>query len=378
MPAKQALNQVIIEESWERFDKEMGLDANMTVGGGVFSIDVNASQLQQLRCKEEAYYALRNSFIPLWTVYLPNVTAFSDLAFDADVPTPFRHADRSAYEQFFERYGTHYVKRVWVGKGGDELKLAALSSLDEKRYNEWLTTIKENPQIIELEVSGIWTLINDKEKAKALQDAYREATTFKAISAVFAIGKEIFFMRGYKYFCYHTDKGESEKPRPVIEKWPVLSQAGFERIDAALRRDGEDWAQKLILFRRNKYICLNIETGSIDDGYPRPTADGWPGVTFDRIDAALSIAPDSIYFFKGNEYIRYDTSQEHAEEEYPDIISTRWAGVTFNRIDAAIYWGNGKVYFFRGDHPLRYGDILCGSRVSQVHHRQLCGRLEVF
>ncbi|MDM8551024.1 hemopexin repeat-containing protein [Desulfobacterales bacterium HSG2] len=414
MPAKQALNQVIIEESWERFDKQMGLDANLTVSGALFSIDVNASQLQQLRCEEEAYYALRNSFVPLWTVYLPTVTAFSDMSFDMDVPTPFDHSNRSAYERFFERYGTHYVRRAWVGgkamlaftvtksskmtkdeiqagikaslvgvgssgadaslkkskeklqnnsectvfgKGGDELKLAAISSLDEAHYNEWLATIKDNPQVIELEVSGIWTLTDDKEKAKALQEAYREATAFKPISAVFGIDKEIYFVRGDKYFCYHIDKCESEKPRPIIEKWPILSQLGFDRIHAALRWDGKDSGRKLFLFKRDKYLCLDIDTGSIGDGCPRPIAQGWPGVTFERIDAALNIEPDSVYFFMGNRYIRYSMSENHADKGYPDIVPRRWTGVTFDRIDASICWGDGKVYFFRGDQHIRYDMI---------------------
>lgn len=417
MPAKQALNQVVIEESWERFDKELGLDANLSVSNNLFSIDVNASQTKQLRCEEEAYYALRNSFIPLWTVYLPNVTNFSDKTFDINVPAPFTHKNRYEYEKFFERYGTHYVRRAWVGgkamlaftiaksskmtkqdiqagikasftgmgtsstdtklkkskenlqnnsectvfgKGGDELKLAALSSLDETRYNEWLATIRNNPQTIELEVVGIWTLVSDREKSKALQDAYKEATAFAPLSAVFGIDRQVYFLRGDKYSCYDIEKGESEKPRQIREKWPVLSECGFERIDATLRGDelisatGEDLSKKLFFFRRDKYVRLDIGTSKIDEGYPRQIAKGWPGLTFDRIDAALDAGPDSIYFFKGNHYIRYNVTQNRTDDGYPKLISRHWAGLTFDRIDAAIYWGNGKVYFFRGDQHIRY------------------------
>ena len=62
MPADQALNQVFIEESWERFEKQMSLDANLTVSHTPFSVDVHASQTEQLRSEEEAYYALRTFF----------------------------------------------------------------------------------------------------------------------------------------------------------------------------------------------------------------------------------------------------------------------------------------------------------------------------
>jgi hypothetical protein len=77
-----------------------------------FSIDVNASQTGQLRREEEAYYALRNSFIPLWTLYISNIGTFSDTTFDIDVPVPFCHESRREYDRFFERYGTHYIKRA--------------------------------------------------------------------------------------------------------------------------------------------------------------------------------------------------------------------------------------------------------------------------
>ena len=49
MPASQALNQMRIEESWERFEKSTSLDVAAAVGNGPFSVDVNASQTGQLR-----------------------------------------------------------------------------------------------------------------------------------------------------------------------------------------------------------------------------------------------------------------------------------------------------------------------------------------
>ena len=66
MPASQALNQMRIEESWERFEKSTSIDLSAAVGNGPVSVDVNASQSSQLRSGEDSYYALRNSFISLW------------------------------------------------------------------------------------------------------------------------------------------------------------------------------------------------------------------------------------------------------------------------------------------------------------------------
>ncbi len=419
MPPKYAFNQTIIEESRERLDKQMNLDANVAATNALFTVDASGSMSNQHNSSEECYYARRVSFIPLWSVYLPNVTNLDDSKMDLNIPTPFRHANRRDYEKFFERYGTHYVRRAWVGgkstlvisvvkssdmtkeeiraslqasyagtnvsgnldkknvneklkcnsectvfgKGGDELKLATLSSLDNETYNNWLLSIKDNPQVIELEVIGIWTLIKDEEKAKALMDAYKAATTFTPISAIFNYNNEINFIRGNKYSKYDLEKGESEKSKHLKERWPALVEAGFDRIDAAFMGEdwsmegGEDMSKKLFVFRRNKYVCLDMSTSKIENGYPKLIKDGWPGVTFDKIDAALNTGQESIYFFAGSYYIRYNILKNRADDGYPEPISKRWVGVNFDRIDAAIYWGNSKVYFFRDDLHLRF-DII--------------------
>ncbi len=421
MPANQMLNQTMIEESWERFDKQMSLDTSAAVSGGVFSIDATASQANQAKSNEEAYYALRSSFIPLWTVYLPNTSRLmADQSFEVEIPTPFSHQHRAAYERFFERYGTHYVKRVWVGgkamltftiakksqmskdeiqaglkasytiqkgeanieaqqskeklqnnsecsvfgKGGDEFRLAALSSLDEVNYNKWLETIKENPQVIELEVAGIWTLLENQAQAQALQDAYKEATIFTPISAIFSLGTQIYFIRGNQFFQYDVETHTSKKPQPLLNRWPSLAQVGFDWPDAAFvgydlpaLKAGET-TKKLFFFNHDQYIRIDAATHEIDAGYPKPVEAGWPGVTFDRIDAILSTDPKTVYFFQGNEYIRYDQQRNQIDEGYPALLTQGWFGVTFDRIDAAIYWGNSKVYFFREDQHIRYDMVI--------------------
>lgn len=417
MPPNQSLNQTLIEESWERFDKQFSLDASVAAGNGLFTVDASMSQSSQSSAQEECYYALRSSFIPLWTVYLASAAHFSDRHFELDVPTPFRHRHRRAYERFFERYGTHYVKRAWVGgkaslvfsvrkaadmdraeiqagitaslatgqgasnnsrlqeskaklqnnaectvfgKGGDELRLAALSSLDETAYNDWLGTVKDNPQVIEMEVAGIWTLIDDEATAQALQDAYKAANAFEPISAVFRLGKRINFFRDDRFFVYDMESEESQIPAPVVERWPVLAEINFEQIDAAFEgsglrtADGEDLGGKLFLFRTDHYIRLSIDSGQVDPGYPRLISEGWPGLHFERIDAALNVGSDTVYFFKGAQYSRFNLCNNQVDPGYPDLINRRWAGVIFDRINAAIYWKDGKVYFFKDDQYVRY------------------------
>lgn len=417
MPATQALNQVVIEESWERFEKQTSLDVNLTVSNAPFSININASQTAQVRVEEDAYYALRNSFIPLWTVYIPDSKLFSEQIFDVAIPVPYSHNHRKAYEKFFDRFGTHYIKRVWVGgkamlaftvtkssdmskeevkagikasqmglatanlsadmqrskeklqsnsectifgKGGDELKLATLSSLDEALYNQWLATIKDNPQVIEFDACGIWTLINDEAKANALKQAYTEATVFTPLRAAFTLDRQLHVFRGSHCFSYNMDTGERTLPACVNEQWKMLADVGFEQVDAAflgkylLSSTGEDLSRKLYFFNRDRYIRLDVDTRQIDAGYPKLVTEGWPGITFDRVDAVLNAGSNSLYFFRGNQYSRFNMLTHHADDGYPELVSKRWQGITFDRIDAAVYWGNSKVYFFRDNQHIRY------------------------
>ena len=430
MPANKALNQVMIEESFERFNKSTSLDSNVAVGGGVFSISANLSSSNQVQSEEEAYYALRSSFIPLWTIFLPSSTGAPSEKLAADIPAPFHPDNRRDFDTFFARHGTHYIKRVWVGgqadlsftiakssnmskadiqagisasygpagsgsvqsaahekkeqlqsnsecvvsgKGGNELLLAALSSLDEEKYNGWVQSITDNPQVIELEVEGIWNLIQDEAKAKALQAAYAAATTFTPISAMLRVRDEVkdsrgkslknnmLFLRQEKYSAYDLIKGQARPEQRVKTLWPALAEAGVMEVDAILEgtglhtEEGEDLSKSAYFFDENTCVLMDMQTGTLAPGYPKSLDQALPGIGFRRIDAAFNAGPDFLYFFMGNQYLRYDHKKKQvAEGGYPQLISRRWAGVTFDRIDAATYWGNGKVYFFRGDQHIRY------------------------
>lgn len=435
MPATQALNQVLIEETWDRFEKRTSLSASVAASNGPFSVDVNASQAGQLRQEEEAFYALRTSFIPLWSVYIPSVADVSDDSFDIAFPVPFDPKHRNEYARFFERFGTHYVTRAWVGgkaslaltitkqtqmtrseitagikasmigagsaslttsdqqsrdrlqsnsqctvfgKGGDELKLASLSTLDSALYDEWLATVKHNPQVIEIEVLGIWTLLHDRDRAEALADAYREETLSASLRVVFNLDNRIHFFEASDYYTYDLEREVTSAPVRVSEHWPDLFRVGFECVDAGflgdylVSQEGEDLSRKLFMFNRDRYVRWDVDKKEIDPGYPRLICEGWPGVTFERIDAAVNVTPQSVYFFSGSHYIRFNNLRHVADPGYPDIVSRRWAGLTFDRIDAATYWGNGKVYFFSGNQYIRYDTVMW--RADPGYPRFIIGR----
>lgn len=415
-PMNEALNQVVIEESWARFEKQMSVDANVSVGSAAFSVSATSSWNSRLRAEQEAYYAVRSSFVPLWMLYVPNPNDCIEEVRDLDVPAPFATEHRRAYEEIFRRYGSHYVRGAWVGgksmlvftvlkssqldksdiqagikasfggsggganakreeskekllnssqctvigKGGDEVLLAAMSSLDQDAYNKWLKTIPQNPQVIELDVAGLWTLLRDPAKATALMEAYRESVAFDPIKAVLDMGPDVYFIRGDSFVRYNRQRKVTTAPLPLRELVPGLEEEGFDRIDEAFRGkyllapDGSSLENKLYFFRRDRVFRFDCSTQKKDPGYPRRIQDEFPGLPFDRVDAALVTNYDEIYFFYGSQYARFNPVANRTDEGYPQPVAKRWVGVTFDRLDAAVYWGSGKVYFFRGDQHIRY------------------------
>jgi hypothetical protein len=267
-----------------------------------------------------------------------------------------------------------------IGKGGDEVQLAAMSSLDQDAYNCWLNTIPENPQVIELDVSGIWTLVRDEEKATALMEAYRESVSFEQIKAVFDIGADLYFIRGNKYFRYDREKKLTYALAPLTELVPGLESEGFDRVDEVFRGrtlvspSGERLDRKLFVFRQDRFVrCTIDQQGKItkDEGYPKLISEAFPGMPFPRVDAALVAGSDSLYFFYGNQYALFNPAKNRFEDGYPQLIAKRWVGVTFDRLDAAVYWGSDKVYFFKGDQHIRYD--LANYRSDPGYPKHLIG-----
>lgn len=432
-PVNESLNQVSIEESWDRFEKQNTVDVNVSTSNMPFTVNASTSWNNRLRSEQEAYYATRSSFVPLWTVYVPNLNSCIEAVRDPDIPVPFSHDHRRHYEEFFRAYGSHFVSRAWVGgkstlvftvlksarlakediqaglkasfagvgggasttneenrerlkrssqctvfgKGGNEVQLAAMSSLDEDAYNAWLKTIPSNPQVIELDVAGIWTLVRDPLKAATLMEAYKEAVSFTPLTAAFSDQDLVYFIRGDNFITYNRQAHLAQPPMAIASAMPPLAALGFATIDAAFRGTnltsptGEKLDRKVFLFRQNRFVRFDLDKQQIDDGYPMLITEGWPGTPFERVDAAMATERDTIYLFFGKQYARFNSRTGRMDEGYPQPISKRWVGVTFDRIDAAVYWGNGKAYFFKGDQHIRYD--LANYRADSGYPKYIIG-----
>jgi hypothetical protein len=540
LPAGRPTGVVLFEESWDRFGSELKVSANAAASSGTLSLDATSFHASSLQAVEDSYYALRSSYVPLWNVYMPNadrgklVEGIKRLAAKNNVPAaddqphlpsgPFDPACRAQYAAIFERFGTHYVRAVWVGgqaalvlvvtkssriskddikagieaafsgnkagseaeqslrtervrnnstiqvfgSGGDQAMLAKLITLDAGLYNGWVDSIVDNPQVIQLGVAGIWTLLSDQSKAEALQQAFIQESTFTPLDSVVPVKDWIVFTKGDEAFDYprtskygrprmnvlasrytpdmiknpemlraelgallndndhaveqsptgpesqedlkcelahrlngfvlnatplekqdafravhlpeidpkadegvvtrnrrlldaaFPDRLESWKPcRSLVDYLPALrddAYQAFRQPQAAFSMHGFgiELQSKIYLFKWRQCLRLDTTTERFDYGYPRNIADEWPDVDFDRIDAAVSVAPNRVYFFRGPEYIRLDVQEGRAQLTTRDMIKNRWPGVIFDKIDTAVYMGSNKVYFFSEDQYILY------------------------
>lgn len=191
------------------------------------------------------------------------------------------------------------------------------------------------------------------------------------------MGTKVFMFHGNSYLGY--DRGEDRLdegyPLPIANNWPGLAEAGFDEIDAALNTGHG----KVYFFRGGQYMRYDVVADRADDGYPQPIANNWPGIVeagfVDGIDAALNLGNGKAYFFRGNQYVRYDLAADRVDDGYPLLIAGSWAGFTeagfADRIDSAINWGSGTVFFFRDGQYLAYD--MATERVVDGYPRPIAG-----
>ncbi len=158
----------------------------------------------------------------------------------------------------------------------------------------------------------------------------------------------------YVRYDIQNDRVDDGYPAPITNNWPGLwSPAGV----------GIVWPNgKAYFFRGDEYVRYDIQADRVDPGYPAPIAGNWPGLSLGRVDAGLVWPNGKAYLFgmSGSgfgydSYIRYDIAKDQQDEGYPQPISPNWRGLTANAgINAATVWPNGKAYFFSGGEYFRY------------------------
>ncbi|XP_078077871.1 collagenase 3-like [Mustelus asterias] len=135
--------------------------------------------------------------------------------------------------------------------------------------------------------------------------------------------------------------------------WPTIPK----KIDAAYENLKMD---SLIVIKGNKYWAINGY--DVMPGYPKNIHRFGIPKSVRKIDAAVHIRSTSkTLFFAGGQYWSYDETKQAMDEGYPRPIVDDWPGIP-GRLDAA-FEQHGYIYFFRG--PTQF---LFNTRERRVFH----------
>ena len=392
LPAGTCIGQTMIEESWSRFSRELTLNANAAVGDQGLSIDATSFHGSNLQSEDDSYYAIRRSFIPFYSVYLPRVNRsviVKDITNElktTPIKVPFDPARRSDYAKIFDRFGTHYVKSAWIGgkaslifvvnkssglrkeeiksgievtfagnktgaatssvelqervrtnsscsvfgSGGDATALAKLTTLSPTDYNTWVDSVKKNPEVIEFGVAGIWTLLTDHGEAQALKEAYLWESKFSPLNCIVPNKRWLVFTKGNEAFDYARQQDFTETSKGTHTRLYGLYRYLHNGAEPSSRLTLLDYLPELV--------------GPYSD-FQQPHAE---------VVVAVGRAREwKLFLFNWRECLRLDANTGAVDDGYPRGLSEEWPDVDFDRIDAAVSVGPDKIYFFRGAEYIR-------------------------
>jgi hypothetical protein len=150
---------------------------------------------------------------------------------------------------------------------------------------------------------------------------------------------KLFLFSGAQYIRIdQASNAVDGQPRSIAEAWDGFADAGFaDTIQAAV-----NWGDgKAYFFRGDLYIGYDIGGDRVDEG-PAAIAGNWPGMAEagfgDNLDAAVNWGTGKAYFFKGDAYVRY-TIGVGVDDGYPQPIGDGWPGFSAagfaDTIDAA-------------------------------------------
>jgi GH24 family phage-related lysozyme (muramidase) len=148
------------------------------------------------------------------------------------------------------------------------------------------------------------------------------------VRAVVGMSGATYAFLGDGYVRLHGQVADGGYPLSIGAYWPGFADAGFDSgIEAAA-----NWGNgKVYFFKGNQYLRYDIAANAADPGYPRTIAGNWPGVAeagFDGIDAAIVWPSGKAYFFRGDSYVRYDRAADKVDDGYPRPIAGNWPGLS--------------------------------------------------
>lgn len=134
----------------------------------------------------------------------------------------------------------------------------------------------------------------------------------------------VLFFKGDQYLKYDltADQVVDGFPRAISDDWPGLFSADLDA--AVLLPSGNAY-----FFREDGYLTWDTAAGAVA-GDVQPISGGWAGLFESGIDAALLWPSGNLYFFRGDEYAQYDVDADAVAEGFPKPVADNWPGLSFD------------------------------------------------
>ncbi|MFE2756171.1 hemopexin repeat-containing protein [Actinosynnema sp. NPDC059335] len=158
-------------------------------------------------------------------------------------------------------------------------------------------------------------------------------------------------------------------PRPLADNWWNLPEGGFTTVDAVFT--GRD--DRTYLFSGDRYVVFDAKRRWWSE--PRPLAERWDSLPFDRVDAAFVGRDGRTYVFSGTRYVRYSGADHTGvDDRYPAPNTAFWGRVgnaiaRHGRVDATLVL-DSATYLFSGNQYVRY-DGADLATVADGHPRSI-------
>ncbi|KAJ5814281.1 Hemopexin-like domain-containing protein [Penicillium pulvis] len=141
----------------------------------------------------------------------------------------------------------------------------------------------------------------------------------------------LFYGTQVAYWGY-GDTQTHDGPWKITDKFKSLGKAGFDIIDAAMHVPGKD--DEAFFFRGTSYVKIHLKDDRITSG-PDSLVNKWPGLTqagFDAVDAIMPVPDksDEFYFFRANKLatIKVTTGAPDQIVDGPENLVSSEYGVT--------------------------------------------------
>ncbi|XP_071411226.1 matrix metalloproteinase-27-like isoform X1 [Pithys albifrons albifrons] len=199
------------------------------------------------------------------------------------------------------------------------------------------------------DISGIQSIYgsppNIPDKKPVTPNSPKTCGSQMSFDAITTLRREVIFLKGRHLWRVYPDNSEAEREL-ISAFWPTLPPA----IEAAY----ENMKDQILFFKGYKFWVINGY--QVLFGYPKNIKTlGFPeGVK--KIDAAVcNKNTGKTDFFIGDKYWRFDENSQSMEKGYPRLTANDFPGIS-QRIDA-VFQQKGLFYFFQGSKQWEFDPI---------------------